>query len=104
MPNFSWRLKAGPLIKKGRIQHAIFGAGVVLGAGFGGKWLGANDLLHYAQWGMVFVFFFALFWEGFTPWLVKRFSLNWDHPYGDFPDWMAYFIGAAIPLFILSLL
>ena len=104
MPNFNWKPKVNiPLITRGRIQHFLFGNICILAGYFIAKWSGRDPMLG-AQFGILFVFAFALLWEGFTPWLVKTLSLDWDHPYGDFPDWLAYFLGGAIPLFILSLL
>ena len=51
---------------------------------------------------MLVVFLYALAWEAATPLLAKHIFTDWDHPYGDFPDWMAYFIGGAIPLMIMG--
>ena len=98
-----FRPKQVPLITRGRIQHAVFGALIVLLSGLVPYWLHtAPKVVDGAQWGMVFVFFFALIWEAGTPYIAKHFFPQWDHPYGDFPDWMAYFLGGALPLMVIG--
>lgn len=96
-----YRPKKGPVLTHGRLQHFLFGLVIVFGTGIGGYVAGAPSLMHIAQWGLVFVFFFGLLWEGLTP-IISRFT-KWTHPFADSWDFFAYFAGGIVAAMCISL-
>ncbi len=100
-----FRPKQVPILTRGRFQHAAFGAILVGLFGFVAHWLGWGTFSEGAQWGIVAAFIYGIVWEMMTPILAVKFK--WAHPFGDFIDMFAYYIGAvlaAVPLHYLKFL
>ncbi len=100
-----FKRKDVPLVTKGRILHAVFGAAVVMLLGLATHFFSWGTFGQGAQWGMVVAFLYGMTWEFMTPVMAKIF--NWGHPFGDFIDLMAYWFGSvatAVPLIYLKFL